>query len=442
MPEVSPALLPWVFGVWLAAYFRPWTGVTFVVAGSIPYYVLLDLMHLNTSGPLTGMVFGGSGLVAVSSLLFLKRRKVAYPLAVLLFGFFAFVWYLRWWQEPPFAGASGGSETFGQRAMIYMAVFATIPFFGAQLINTEDDFRSAVAGLAFWGGFGILILSLYWITGQRSYAPSWSGKWEPVSQVTGIVLASDVGTGCLALLAVTSRRAGLSWTVARTFLMGMAIALTVRIGERGPFLFLVLALGLQLLLRTRGRIRQVFSLAVAVAFLAVIALETADTYESERTVNVDRYTTEANQNRLTLVETGVRYAAQRPLVGWGGSLVGRPMGSASTWMYCHMTLLDPLIETGFLGAIACWLLYSLVLTGLTRRIRGGGKAAELASQIAPLLAYAMLENQVSGHISGARHMWFLASVSVVPLEHLHRLAPRSAARAAALIAPRQHNRLT
>lgn len=413
MPVGLSTLAPALFALGILGYIRPWLGLTFVVAGSVPYYATLNLLGAATSGPLAGLLFGTVGLVSLLSLAIRRRFTFSHPKVLLLFGFFLLIWYLRWWQDPPVAGASGGSETFGGRAMIYMAVFAAIPFLAGQLVATADDTRQAIEGLAAWGGLAILIVASYWLRGATNFAPLWSGKWEPIRELTGIMLSIDVGIGCLALLGATAARTGWGWGVARLVLIATAIAITVRVGERGPFLFLILAVGIYFLLRTGARrARQLLSSALALAFVAAVAMQTADSYDVERTVGVDSYTPEANENRLTLLSHAIHYASERPFLGWGGSLVGRLTSSGASWMYSHMSMMDPLVETGLLGAVPCWILYATILNAFARHMRRGGQPAQWAARVAPLFSYAFMESQVSGHISQARHMWFMSSIAL------------------------------
>jgi O-antigen ligase len=389
---------------------RPWAGLGFLVAGAIPYYASLHVLGVETSGTLTGAIIGGSGCISLARLL-LRQRRWANPVVIVLFVVFVAIWYLRWYQEPPQLNVTAETADFAERSRVFMIAFAVVPFLGGLLARGEADYRSALSWLAIWGCLGVVIVGLYWALDQPNLSAEGSGRWEPIPSLTGIILSFDMGTGCLALLALCNSKKGRQWHVVRWLAIGIIALLSVRVGQRGPFIFFAIAVMLNfLIIGSRHVLRSSALIAVAATIIYVVASDVSENYGATRAFDSSNYTAGSNEDRLFLWSKALEFAMERPLFGWGGSLVGLWVGDVR-WMYSHATLLDPLVETGLLGTVPCWAMFILILQSLGRRWRVPISGQTVGSLIVPFVVYAILESQVMGHVSMSKHMWFALGLS-------------------------------
>jgi O-antigen ligase len=185
-----------------------------------------------------------------------------------------------------------------------------------------------------------------------------------------------------------------------------------KLAERGPLLFFVLAVGLDAYIRgNRTGLRRPLFVAAALGVVALglyISTELAPT----RATDAGKYGLESNADRMDLFAAGLSAFTERPLWGWGGSLVGRIV-NGEEWWYVHSAYLDPLIDTGVTGA----LLFGAMLTLLTICVRRSwvhlGGAGGVAVSVIPLFVLVALEAQVSGTVWSTRHLWFLTGVLAV-----------------------------
>jgi O-antigen ligase len=77
-------------------------------------------------------------------------------------------------------------------------------------------------------------------------------------------------------------------------------------------------------------------------------------------------------------------------------------------MFSHVLFLDPVIETGIVGAMPFVLLFGVI--GARLRALWRQKSAHGGFAILPMFAFALMESLVSGHISSVKHLWLLAGV--------------------------------
>jgi len=397
-----------VVGVALALRW-PWAALAFAVVGAIPYFATLHVLGVGTSGVLTGSVFGGLGLTAVLRLMLRPKSFHNLPFLFLFLAFVAF-WYLRWYTDPPQAGYLSDDNTFAARAPVFMLASAIVPFVGGLLVRTEKDLRDILFWVATWGCMGMMVILIYWVLGMPNLGPSWSSKWEPIPSLTGIILALEVGFGALAFTGISMTRRGWRWLLLRLVVLGTAIAISVRVGQRGPFVFLVVAVLAPYILQVGSRLRQGLLVgATTLVLLVVVATETSESYSSDRATAAKSYSADSNQNRLDLIKQSLRVFRQRPILGWGGSLTGQTLGS-ERFYYTHVSLLDPLVETGIVGALLYWGLYFLVLRILLRKRNMAIAGGTVFGVIVPLFLFTFLEAQVSGHVSGLRHLWLVTGM--------------------------------
>src|SRR5438445_6751873 len=120
-----------------------------------------------------------------------------------------------------------------------------------------------------------------------------------------------------------------------------------------------------------------------------------------RSVAASSYTSDTNEPRLAVLEKGAEIVFQRPLVGWGGSLVGTVVGDED-WKYIHVVLLDPLVETGIIGAAPFWLLFLLIVRNASRVASDTSIPWSLKAPLLSMFAAAFVEGLISGHVSGTK----------------------------------------
>ena len=426
--------IPLAIVVLIAAWRWPYEALGFVVTGSIPYYSVLHVTNAETSSEITGLVFGAAGVAAMGRLLTLKGRAslVFSSPYVILYAVFAGVWYLRWYLEPPSGASFEMRAGFADRAQVYMLVFSAVPFLGGMAIRSREELMRTFRAMAWCGGVGSLILLAYWISGAPNLGPGWSAKWEPIRSLTGIILSFDLGAGLLAYLLVSD---GLSNRVLRLFRwvpVAIVISELVRVGQRGPFVFLIVALLAYLGIGTRRAVIRVgLSMAVLIGVVAFVSLEIGDSYHATRAITAQNYTSEENGNRLAILQAAVGFIAERPIEGWGGSLIGQPVGFAEsdlgTWSYSHMMLLDPVLETGLLGALPFWAMYLLATSRFVRLWRSMTSADFALKAILVFFVYTMLESQVMGHVSSSKHAWLATGMFCGVTEWMLRAIPGTTA---------------
>lgn len=395
----------------VAAALMPATwNLAFLVSGSVLYYSLLHLLGVPASGELTGVVFGGAAIAAIAKLAWFRRRSPSHAMLVLaaLFCWFAFSWYLRWIEAPPRADSY---EQFGDRVYVSMAVFGVLAFLGGLSVHDEQDVRQLIQAVAALGLASLIVVLLYWWTGQSGQQSNWDGRWAPIPFLSGITLSFELGLGFLAFSSEVDERRGWRWQLLRLVVVGALVAVCVRVGQRGPLVFLVPSVLVGGLMRSRsGRIRSWTRVAFLASVALAVVLETAKAYESSRAAQGESYTLESNANRVELAIAGTNFFAERPLIGWGGELVGKPLESGA-WQYSHIWMLDSLIETGLMGGMAHWGLVILVLARLSRRWRQSDTMKPVIAGFVPVLLYAFFEGQVSGHVSMAKHLWMFLGVA-------------------------------
>ena len=420
----------------------PWAGIAFVINGSVVYYATLSLLHVAPSAQLTGAILGVPAGVAALRLMTrpgavsrLRRNPSVY-----LFSIFVLIWYVRWLIDP------APSTGFGGRALAYMFVFAILPFVSGLSIR-EPEVRQALWWLFVFGGAGAIVMLGYWITGAATLSTNFTGRWEPIPFVPGGVIATDLGVACLSLFALfpTSR-----WMMAALsgLLTLVVVAIDIRLGSRGPFLLLIVCLvGAVAIVFKRAGAREAvirgaglvlvlglaYGLAAPAAAVAPPPTPSASppaagapqqpsaTDAPPRVAQAETYVSPqdpSTKERLETLDAALRFIAEKPIFGWGGALVGRDL-NGHLWDYAHNTLLDPLVETGIIGAVPYWTLFALVTLSVVAALRRTGGVRETLLPFLPLVAFVFLESLISGYVAQSRHLWllvgFVCSLVVAPL---------------------------
>lgn len=453
----------------IVAWLEPWAGIAFVVNGSVLYYAGLDAVNGGPSALLTGSILLVPGGIAVARLVMRRgalRRLARSPFAY-LFSTFILIWYARWIMDPP------APTEFGSRALAYMLVLAVIPFVAGLCVQSANDMRRALVWFFGFGMAGLLIMIGYWIAGAPTQNLNGSGRWEPIPFLAGGLVAVDLAVTCLAFLALWGAHRPKMFFLASA-LTALAFALDVRIGSRGPFLFLPIGIAIfVLIVVARFGIRRGAATGVGLAIALLLAFRVAAPAAEPApplatpvvstpqptiaapsptgapaetavptvptgatavatapsaatvppadsvTVNVPRVAQaegyfspadRATKERLEILGAAIRFIGEKPLFGWGGGLVGRDI-NGHPWDYSHTILLDPLVETGIVGALPFWALFALVALGAVMLLRQGrGGALELL-MIAPVIVFVSLESFVSGNVAVSRHLWFFLGVT-------------------------------
>lgn len=435
----SPYLVLAVIWVALAAlaWYRPWWAIGFVVNGSVPYYAALDVMQVAPTGPLTGSVVAVPAIVAAARLVLPGRmwaNLFRNPFFVLFIAF-VLIWYTRWLMDPP------APTQFGARAIAFMFVFALVPFVCGLSANRTELTRRALMGLLIFGMTSLAIMLAYWAAGAVTHSTSFSGRWEPIPYLSGGLIAIDLGVTCLVFFTLYPPRRSPS-SLLGFALVAAVLAIDVRIASRGPFLFLLLALGLLFTMHAfRGgwsrTAVQLLGLAAALFAALTIAgplsgvappptpkpasLATSSPIPSSvqrsptpppRVEALEGYFSPSDlstKERLNILQAALGFVAAKPVIGWGGSLVGREV-NGHPWDYSHNVLLDPWVETGVVGAIPYWSIFVALGYGLVRLLRRQTPGTELAVAMLPLLAFVLLEGQVSGHVATSRALWLVVGL--------------------------------
>lgn len=384
------------------AWARPWLAIGFVVLGSVPYYALLQVLGVQTSAALTGGVFAAAGAGALARVGGSWSGRGRH---LVLFGAFVGLWYIQWTLNPP-PLISSDVEDFASRASLLMVAFGILPFLVGMSASTRERQEKLLGGLAFWGASAILVGVMFWVLGMPNLGPEWSMKWEPIRYLTGIIFALDVALGSILLLGLWAGRHGTVWLITKATVVVVSGLLVMRIGQRGPFLSYVAGLLVLTLSERTGRRRRLIVAASMLAVIAGLGVFVSENYTA-RPVAMESYSADANLSRLALLERGARAILEKPVLGWGGSLVGESVGEES-WRYLHVFLLDPILETGLVGAFLLWWLFYDVLSILWRARRTDRTGVTMAA----VFVAAFLEGQLSGHVSGAKHIWLLTGMVV------------------------------
>jgi hypothetical protein len=431
------------------AWFVPWAAIAFVVNGSIIYYATLDLFDVAPSAQLTGAILAIPGAVAALRLVLRPggASQLARNPSFYLFTAFAVIWYARWLMDPP--PPSG----FGARALAYMLVFAILPFIAGLSIR-KSELREAIWWLLGFGVVGVAVMLWYWLSGAATLSMNFSGRWEPIPYLAGGLIAIDLGVACLSLFALFPMSRALV-TMAGCIVASLVLAVDIRIGSRGPFLFLMACLvgyiavvvrraGVRSAALRAGGLAVAFVLALRIASpIAEVApppaptpvptpaptpaltavpavtsppsptLEALATNAPPRVAQVEGYVStqdRATKERLDTLEAALNFIAEKPIFGWGGGLVGRDI-DGHPWDYAHNTLLDPFVETGVVGAVPYWTLFVLVALSMVKAFRRGLPTAATLLPILPLFAFAFMESLISGHVAVSRHLWLFVGMA-------------------------------
>lgn len=352
---------------------------------------------------ITGGVFSVAGIVAIFRLA--GRRPGAWrafrTATPYLFFAFAATWYVRWLVEPSLVPAE-----FSRRAPLFMAVFAIMPFIAGITIREQRDCQRLIGHVSRLGLAKLLLVAFYWLGGRAGVTGHAHQRWSPIPPLAGNLISLDLGFGCLAAQSL-QRRGGWWRTAAQVLWIAAVIAVQVRVGARGPFLFFVICLAVHFVrLQGQSSRRTVAVIILALAASIAAGTMTSAEYESSRPLDSGNYSFESNLNRIERVRAAFDLVALRPLLGWGGSLVGRPIASG-LWDYVHFSLLDPLLEGGLVAALPYWLLLWLTAS---RLVRGWKRRNPGLVLIGPSALYMFLENQVAGHITSAKQLWLLIGV--------------------------------
>lgn len=384
-----------------------WAAIGFLAAGSTVFYGALHYLGGATSAALAGgvaVIAGGLGILRLSRHCRASHWSRVGP-AVIAFGLFLAFWFLRWVQEPPRSVEYGA---FTDRIFILALAFAIAPFVAGLCARGEHDLESLLKWLAAFGAGGSIVVMVYWVTGQPSLGGHGTLLWLPIPYLNGISLAFDLGIGCVAYYAYTAGRPSRTASIGRILYLAVVIAIGVRVGERGPVLFLLPSLGATFLLRAQKQVlRRSLGAGISIVMVISIASHTSTAFEATRTVDQDSYSTESNANRVALVLAAGAFVLERPVIGWGGGLVGARIGTAGTWQYSHVWLLDGLLETGMIGGLLQLSVLALALRGVYFAWRSRHSAATM---LLPVLLYVFLEAQVSGHISASKQLWLVLGV--------------------------------
>ncbi len=391
----------------IAGWLSPFAATAFLVAGAIPFYAMHHMLKMEVSGELTGVVLGALGSVAFVRLATRGTLTDRRAQAAALFVSFVLLWYLRWHQEPPAAPTE-----FGDRSGYFMYVFAVVPFAVGLAVRDLAGVRRLMCWVAGWGALGIATVGAYYATGQPSHSPIY-GRWVPIPGMGSIPMALELGMGALAVALVLGAMPGVLAKVLRIVVLAAAAGLIAAVGQRGPFMFFAIAvLGQAALDRGPSGPRRVLVPAFVAIAVGIAALSISGD-PAARVLDARNYTAEGNVDRLTLLEFAAEVIPERPLVGWGGSLVGQPVGNNQTWIYVHAAMLDPLVETGLFGALPIWILVGGVLLRAGRLAFSRSSAGASVRSLLPLFAFVFMEYQVSSHISAAKQMWLLIALLVV-----------------------------
>ncbi len=396
------------------AWTRPFYAIGFLAVGSIPYYAALHLVGQSPSAELTGGLFGGVGVAGLARLAaeLTRFRQLVTSRYLLLFLCFVLVWFARWWLDPPVTWRAHQMTAFAARAQVLMIVYCCLPFLCGLMMSSRQEMRQLLVATSHIGVLGVLIMLGYWAAGAPHLGSRWLNKWEPIPSLTGIVISLELGLTALAL--VVTEAGTTRSRLARWLVVAGVLAIQVRVGQRGPFVFLLAAIVAALGMGARGSFVRLGAAAGALAgAVAALSIELSDRLGDSRATDIAGYTAEGNQDRLAILKTAVELFLERPVLGWGGSLVGTPL-AGDVWDYAHMMLLDLPLETGLLGATP---FFALVFFAGRDAGRVWLAHPELRSQLkwvlVPLL-FLFLEAQVSGHISSHKHTWlFLGALCVL-----------------------------
>ena len=435
-------LLAVLAAVAAVAWFVPWAAIAFVINGSVAYYAALSLLNVAPSAQLTGAILGVPAGIAALRLMTRPGAvsRVARNPSVYLFSIFVFIWYVRWLIDP------APSTGFGGRALAYMFVFAILPFISGLLIR-ESEVRQALWWLFGFGAAGAVVMLGYWMSGATTLSTNFTGRWEPIPYVPGGVIATDLGVACLSLFALFPASRPMMAVFSGLFAL-LVVAIDIRLGSRGPFILLIACLvGAVAIVFKRAGAREAviraaglvvvlglaYSLAAPAAAVAPppalsgspipagATREPSPTDAPPRVAQADAYASPqdpSTKERLETLQAALRFIAERPIFGWGGGLVGRNI-NGHLWDYAHNTLLDPLVETGIVGAVPYWTLFVLVTLSVIAALRRNGAVGGTLLPLLPLVSFVFLESLISGYVAQSRHLWllvgFVCSLVVEPL---------------------------
>ncbi len=215
---------------------------------------------------------------------------------------------------------------------------------------------------------------------------------------------------------------------------GAMAAVLVLIGSRGPFIGLVAAVVIALLIGKNGRgVRRIYlgALGLLAAIILVLVVATSQNRAAGR---IGEILTGArtDETRLALMQQCVAAISEHVLgVGWGGfSSVALEGALQSRYSYPHNLVLEILIEGGWLAGVAFLAFVAASLAGFWRW--------SVTSEGATLLTmgiYWVLVAQTSGDINANRMTWVMLGLGLVLLvsatrrdgsDRAGRLEPRRA----------------
>jgi hypothetical protein len=392
-------IIPLVPLVLFLGYRYPAACCGFLIAGATTYYSTTEWLGVPWSTEFTATVYATASVAAVTGLIARKHdviRRLRGTVPILAIVYIAF-WTWRRILEPP---VRPGLDT----APYIMIVYGLFGFLPGLLVTDEDCWDQVLDWTAIFGLMTTGILLFHWAIGTTGADPD---RWLPIRNLTGIIISLELGIGFLALRHSLSRRGRAVWV--SWIMLLVNLALMARLAERGPLLFLVLAVGLDAFLRGRGAsVRQLLFVAVALGVVALglyIGAEIAPT----RANDAGNYDVESNAIRFEILSDGFTAFTERPFWGWGGSLVGRIVGNGE-WWYVHCAYLDPFIDTGLVGALVFWSMLASLAVGVRRGWARSGGPAGIAASALPLYLLIALEAQVSGTVWSTRHLWFVTGV--------------------------------
>lgn len=300
------------------------------------------------------------------------------------------------------------SLTYYLGATPYLILFVIV---APLIIVATKDMYEMLEALVIIGGVVAVLLLFFtaWEGRGVVLAGNEGEEWSTANPLAASEMAGYMGLAA-AFLPVPQKYQ--RWDAARWLLVLLAIALAIKTGSRGQTVFLLVALGVFYVLRTRFSVKGLISVLIPAVLVAFIFQYAIDLYWADS----DRWGGEMVEYALEQRES---MATQLFVAWWHGGAFTFLFGLGNTasfdpdiaGFYPHVVPLEILAEEGLIGFLIFSIIVYLVVRSFLRIMDlKSQKHSEIALLLGSLFLYALLLSFKQGSLVGAPSLFLFAAL--------------------------------
>lgn len=223
--------------------------------------------------------------------------------------------------------------------------------------------------------------------------------------------ARVIGAGLVAAFVLgMAQKRGRWWRLALAVVLGGAI---IAVGSRGPFVGIVLAVTVALLMsRVFRGFRRVPVIAFGAASLCGLMLYVLQsTNRSALRIGEFVSGTSSDEVRLSLIDSSVRQIVTTPLgIGWGGFSSMRSISTVygDLYNYPHNIFIEIALEGGWLAVVAFFIFVTASMVGYAR-----SSTTPIGAALFGLGVYWLIVAQTSSNVNGNRTTWAFLTLGIM-----------------------------